>query len=598
MDAACERTSAASTGADVRHHDTPRTETSPKSHNAPREEPDGAARENAVLSWRAKDIRRLIEAKDYKAARNHIGQPASGKREIVRLRLLADIARAEGRYTESVKYLEDAYALDPKNLKTAAEYLEILGIVDNYRMALRVHEELPEKLKSKSRIRFAMYLIYSWIGWPEKAAEVRPLAGLSNVRSNRLKRLVHRIVAPHRLRIENEEEDQLHVQSKNLQILRSICHRSQSLAYEFLGDLDRALIAHIRANRWLSITDYILRFAFPVTAAGAVSLFLVRVPSGGPVGLRVGVGLICSIGIYFLGGKLYDIPASYRDSIALVISFLFFCGTTGAFLLKFAADYGSWIGLTGIGLIAGSTVLALATTVKHIQIVCVSYYRNRVERKYARFMVVSILADLLTEISDVSKRSSLTDSKFSLLRQLESAAHLLEHDVPKQMPSRDQSTDEWLANILREAAESLRHMKKMVLAPAGNSWERLTRMLSQQITALATENLASLLRRSSNREQPRSNRDRLVSAAKLIVVTMLPAVGLFSLSPLIGFNSDALRWARVAVFGWAVLSILFALDPSLRDKVDTARNIVDSARGATDKPDRQKIEELKRVRLS
>lgn len=77
----------------------------------------------------------------------------------------------------------------------------------------------------------------------------------------------------------------------------------------------------------------------------------------------------------------------------------------------------------------------------------------------------------------------------------------------------------------------------------------------------------------------------MVGVLRVVVVALLPAGSLFAVSPWLDFGDGIFRWARLVVFGWAVLSVLVALDPGVRERIEMA---VLLARGVGDKAKRER----------
>jgi hypothetical protein len=557
-----------------------RTEPWPESCDAPGAEADGAANANTVLHkdgnrpWRTKDVRRLIKAKKFTDARELIGQPVGGAREIVRFQLSAEIAEADGRDTESVKYLEEAYTLDPGNTRTVAAYLRILTYTGNYRTALLVCRNLPERLKKKNSIKLETYILYRQIGWVAKAEKVWPGAAPASGLMNRLKGILHMVVASLHLFIEKREEKFLLSSFGNLSVFRDINYRNQYQVYEFQREMDQALIELNRANVRSGLVFKIFLIASLVISFSAVGLTTFHLPGSGSVGFRVSFVLIFTATICFLSYKLDDIIDTAKVGFLLIIFELFICLVTATVLLKSVVSYDQWMGLVGIGLLSASAVLVLLIMVIFIVRICATYYQKQVMRKHALSIVVDILASLLAQIRDVNNRSHLAYRRHWLLK-LEQAADILEHYAPRMLPSHDQGTSQWLETFFSQAAEGLRHMKMCILRPTENSWEHLLQKLNQQLTALATDNWENLLLvEKPNRQQTPSKRDRLIRFTRGIIVALLPAAALFSLSPFVDFGDDALKTARLATLGWAVLSIVYNIDPLFSTKLITLRGIL------------------------
>jgi hypothetical protein len=54
----------------------------------------------------------------------------------------------------------------------------------------------------------------------------------------------------------------------------------------------------------------------------------------------------------------------------------------------------------------------------------------------------------------------------------------------------------------------------------------------------------------------------------------LPLVAILALQPYLRLTGNTLAWAKVIALGWAALYLLITLDPTVNDKIATARNLI------------------------
>jgi hypothetical protein len=530
-------------------------------------------------------------AKDYLTARKLLGQPAGGEREIVRLRLLAEVAQAESQdagagkreldalkhFAESVKYLEDAYEHDPTNVMTVAAYLHTLAYMGNYRTALRVYWDLPDRLKRKPSIKFAINNIYKRIGWWAKANRLRPAGTLNGGRLRRLMshwlltlRLVWRkIIKLRAVRIEDQEEKLFRGRwCDNLRVLHEIRHSEQFQIYALHEEVDQALIAEVRTMIRAGIVLKITRRLFPLIACSVAGMILMLIPGSSPTGLRVAVGIAFAAGAYFLASKLYSVPITQRGTLLLNIAELFVYLATGTILLEFAPGRSRWLDLTAMGFISASIVIALLIVIEPITFACIDYRHGMVARRNTRALVVDILADLLIQVKDTTWRNNL-DRRRAWLRMLEYAAQLLERYGARQLFGRriDRSDD-----FFSGAAGGIRYLKRFILKPEKRNGEKLVELLVKELTALATGSWGDL-RMGAVPQEPTGWLKRILPSIKktttVVTVAILPAAALFSLHFFIDFGNDVLKWVRVTVIGWAVITVLHAIDPDRTSKLLT-----------------------------
>ena len=525
-----------------------------------------------------KVARRLIKSKDYAAARRLIDQPLTDPRdESRRLRVLAEAWSAEGRHADAADCLRTAHTLRPNSYKIAIAYLRELVLLDNVRAALRVYGDLAPRDMQRREALWEMHMLYDWFGWRGHADEVRGGAKVDADLPERLAIGIRRIIRPQLLRMEHREQRDLLRQDRYLKALEAINYQSMEQRYELHAEVDRAVLAGSRVRTLMSTLTTLLRAAYPVVMGGAFAWLLLFVSDEGATATRLSIGLVGAGLMYLAGRGLWNMPRTYTRAAVAAGSLAFGGLITGILLLRLASG-NELLVLAGIASLGGATIVALAVVGGLVLGGFDGYVQQQVSRRNARGTVVAQLAEVVTRIEG-KRRPELW------LRKLEAAARILEREVPRQVRTFDQRTAEWLSGRCAGAAEALRHMKRHVLSPAGNGTEHLSRLLRQQLAALATDNWHGLVWREPPGKRARSRKDTLISVLRVAVVALLPAVSLFAVSPWLDFGDGIFRWARLVVFGWAVLSVLVALDPGVRERIELA---VLLARGAGDKGKRER----------
>ncbi len=248
------------------------------------------------------------------------------------------------------------------------------------------------------------------------------------------------------------------------------------------------------------------------------------------------------------------------------------------------AGLGRWTGswsyfAAGVLVAAAVTAACYAALVGSVQVIL--GLRIRTLRRYSpREDAVESLVEILDEVRHVEHRNDL-DHRASWTWLLEHAATAIQTQLARQLGPYDSSTAAWAAERAGGAATALRQLKRHIAAPAVGSWDRLTAELGRAVVALATGDFGTL--RWSPPPAPtttrRSRRATALAIAKTIAVTAFPLLAVLAVQPLLQLDPDALRWGKLAGLIWAVLYLLLTLDDTLRDKIDTTRALLDTARG-------------------
>ncbi|MET7401429.1 hypothetical protein ABZS66_48905, partial [Dactylosporangium sp. NPDC005572] len=122
-----------------------------------------------------------------------------------------------------------------------------------------------------------------------------------------------------------------------------------------------------------------------------------------------------------------------------------------------------------------------------------AYRDSRLWRYNPREEIIDELLDVLHGVAAPGARADL-DRRRSWILSLERAATRVEGGFVAGFGLRDTETAAWAADRAAGAAAGLRRLQRQVLVPAGGTWSLLARTLRREIVALATGNLADLVR--------------------------------------------------------------------------------------------------------
>lgn len=338
-------------------------------------------------------------------------------------------------------------------------------------------------------------------------------------------------------------------------------------------------MAEVRTDVRLEFLGRVTKVAWLSGIGLALILYYVLITTGGSTVVRVGIGLIVTAAVYRLGGWWWGEARTY--AAAAIGNLVFAAALASSGLLLSRAYPGAEV--VTPGLFAAPVALVLVVTGSLGYLAIRAYCRQRVTRRHAQAILACRLAELVSQASKARTTAPLAWRRNFMLWRLEVTARLLERDVLKQIPVLDSQTAKWLGQRLTGAGESLRNAKKHVLSPTGASWDHLYRLLNQQLTAVATSNWGNLAWRKPATEPPRSRGQKALNAARLIAIAVLPVASLGILGIWIRLDTALLSWIWIAAVLWAVVTVLSALDPAVRDKIETIRSIATLARESPDR---------------
>jgi hypothetical protein len=161
-------------------------------------------------------------------------------------------------------------------------------------------------------------------------------------------------------------------------------------------------------------------------------------------------------------------------------------------------------------------------------------------------------------------------------RILEFAARRLTQDLlPARFVSYARSGG-WLTRRAAGWAEALRHLQRHVVAPVPGSHEKLRKTLEHEILCLANGDLGALAWRQPPPGPSRRImlRRHAITIIRTILVAALPLAAVLAAQPFVHTSQGTFGWARIATGTWALLYVVLSLDPAIRDKIDTASELV------------------------
>jgi hypothetical protein len=167
--------------------------------------------------------------------------------------------------------------------------------------------------------------------------------------------------------------------------------------------------------------------------------------------------------------------------------------------------------------------------------------------------------------------------RLSDCRLLEFAAGFLVRDLLPQSSVGYLGSGDWLTRRAVGWAEAIRHMQRQIIASVPGSQDKVERLLTHEIRCLASGDLGAL----SWREPPppisrrATLRRRTISTVRAIVVAMLPLAVVLTAQQFLHASSGLFNWARITTGIWALLYVLLSIDPTVRDKLATARDLAD-----------------------
>ena len=234
-----------------------------------------------------------------------------------------------------------------------------------------------------------------------------------------------------------------------------------------------------------------------------------------------------------------------------------------------------WWAWVVFGLAVLPAVCACILVAAAVEAALATWWILSVPHEHCQIVLLDRFLYMLLEMQSSPRQ---LDLKRRLLwsRELEWAARRISRDLlPSDFLSYLGSGD-WLRQRAAGWAEALRYMQREMITPVPGGQPKLEARLRHEIQCLATGDLGAL----AWRQPPLSPLQRTTLARKTIEILRTLLVGALPLGlvltahAVLHFNSGVFQWLSILTGAWALLCLITIIDPTIRDKIDTARSLV------------------------
>lgn len=534
---------------------------------------------------------------------------------------MADIDFADGDLQAGMTRLSEAAKLaGQEDAATVSRRIEALSLNRLWQEALAAVEHTQEPLRNDPRVREAAGGFYRARGCHGHAIDsYGSRAGLSpEARSARRKSSVLSggpFEAVHR-RVSSWEE------SKLLTRLREGMHSSAQLDTVpgmTAGEVFRmkAMIDSAMYEWWqryevsLAISRWLMRLLPVAVLPVWLVLFVVAKMaafisgSGGTAGGSF-VGAIVALGPWALGGAVLltrlFVRSDLTPRLGIVLSLrglYVLCAVTVGLELGAAIAYdrrllpsSGWSAWIVLGLVSLPAVF-MSMMICGMIITFVEWRGViRVIRNNCQFILSNLLLLILTDLQSPGHCRDLAQRQ-KWAEDLEWVAKRVRDDLLPSTFLDQVGTGEWLRRRVAGWVEAFHQMQREMVTPVPGGQHKLESVIRHQIQCFATGNLGALAWRQPSPKAPRrSSFWRTVTAIlRTILVAALPLLAVLAAQSVLHFSEGEFRWATVITGAWALLYVIICLDPTVRDKIETARSltgVLNQAQGM-DPFDRRKL---------
>lgn len=555
------------------------------------------------LDAAVRTARSLLDERSVRAARDVVQAAlAAGQRNAELLWVQADIEFADGNLIAGCEYAAEAFDASGGHPAAIARRIRVLRRNFLWREALLVIENFP--MPDDPLIRAEVGAFYRscgcrahaaqgygprrgltggarairrwcwlWSGGPSKALRDR-LRGWEDAKLlPALRRWPSYLKLLDNAGLADRQVTRLRIQ------LDTMSYRLARLSYEF----DAVLTAGYRLLP-LSILPVWLVMLLVVSQAGFAA-GIGAAAGAATVGSSIAVAVVTLLVFLLIkpnGEMRFGIPVpTYRAAGLYVFLTAVFEAAAGEGYDRRVLPNSGWWSWVVLGLIVTPAAIACLPMAAAVFAGLWQFRYVRIVHEDCVLFVLDLLLNLLEDL-----RCHDDDQGFSrrLLqaRRLEYAARWLVGDLVPSTALGNRDSREWLRQKAAGWAQALRYAQRQVVAPVPGDKAKVEAFLVHEIQCLATSNLGALSWRKP--PPPLSQRAllkrRIIAVVRTALVAGLPLAAVLTAQPLLHFNSTLFDWARVSAGIWALLYVILSLDPTISDKVGTARDIAGLLRGS------------------
>jgi hypothetical protein len=520
---------------------------------------------------------------------------------------LAEIEEDLELLESALSHLKSAADNNPTDGYTVSAYPDMLARIDMNRSAEAYIDGLSDELKQNPFVRWSLGDLYDDAGWHALALDAygsaRTLPKYARRRRRRTWLRTGGPVEAIRSRLRKMDEAsrvRWETFSENLALFDSLDVTSGLSKEMAKGRVDKylQLYAQIRVT-WAYLNRWSFKpFLYLLFLLTGISVFINQ---DSEINLaRAGLLTLATAAITAMAWRVFiQIADRYRSRASLMIgaflSSMYLAA--GIFLINLGKDVAFWGTASGLALIA-AVGIAWSIAIYNGTLTLGEYLAiKKLRRAYPLEAVIDNLLDVIFDISQQDTRNDLGNRR-SWMWLINSAAQTLQSDMVEALHSGEPQTDTWISERAAGAAYALRALNRQISAPNAATWSVLMKILRREVAALIEGNLADLRWKHPPPPEPSSKRILRLAllSSRTIVVAATPLAALFLLEPLVSFPVSDYTWARVVAIGWAILYLLLTIDPTLNDKINTARNLINLARD--DRAQRPQNDGEERVRHS
>jgi hypothetical protein len=200
-----------------------------------------------------------------------------------------------------------------------------------------------------------------------------------------------------------------------------------------------------------------------------------------------------------------------------------------------------------------------------------------VQRRNCQVVLLGALFSILRDMQSPAKQLDLQE-RLEWSWRLEWIARRISRDLLPSYSLNYLASRDWLKQRAAGWAEALRHMQREIIASIPGERAKVEAKLRREVRCLATGDLGALAWRQPPASPSRRTTlaRRTIEILRTVLVAALPLCVVLVGQAVLHFSAEAFRWASITTGIWALLYVVISLDPTIRDKIDTARGLAET----------------------
>jgi hypothetical protein len=224
--------------------------------------------------------------------------------------------------------------------------------------------------------------------------------------------------------------------------------------------------------------------------------------------------------------------------------------------------------------------LGLVLIYSPIQLFTTFFFRRQRSIQHPDAVVVYWMLRMVYSIERNPARWQEISFKNNLMYALEEIARCVERDLPNVLQTRDVEHQVWFQHRTKAISASLRSLKKWICLPRADTREKFLAHISSQFIHSAQGHWDNLSCEDPQTASASSRLSKLLRYVRIGIGAVLPLSVLWLVQKLaLPLEPSTAQYATIGAIIWFILSVVFAVDPFVGQKIGAFRELMQAFPG-------------------